>query len=1569
MSKIVALKSKYGHFDATGLNHEQKRDLRDSLKSFEVGDLNGVEEHIAYLELINLFRSSLIIDANLNGENYLALLESLLSVDVYSSPLRFLFELIQNVDDCDYDDPSCAELDIKTDFNNGKIILTYNEVGFSPYNVFAITGIAEAAKNISADKIEIGEKGIGFKSAFGVANKVLIQSGKFSFELYKNNFTIPQPSYEEYEEVQGTRLTLFVEPIIVKQIYDAFVNKYKERQAILNQNPVLFLNKLTRLRVYFDDLRTLSFSVERRAPTQTEDLTVETDVHLTVDLCDTHGQADKPMHQELICTRYSKAIVYDRDMCISRYGEKTTFPQKRMYMHVVFPDPVSLYDNTIKTGAFYSFLPTIIKLTVPMACHVPFKLDPPREYIDPDKQNQWFQHSCKEFAKMLEEVYVDYARRVQEDIVSYVPNRTQYLFEADAEKINCLKQSTFKGESILKLPIFRSVKGNFLPAEQVFVFPTSENVSDPEKVWSLLGESRELFLPGEHFKNKNPGISTVLDVNTKLFNRAMLGIADTDAILDVLSGIESFSFEKRMSSLGKKNFGVEQIKVFSKHEKCLSALNNHAAEQVKKNLLPFFHADLLSSDMQDVRFIEGGESGLDASDFNRNAARYFKKQGYKCFYLPIDKENFFFACDNVLFLSDQHRETSLSAFCELIDQNCTLAMNLRFKNASNRLNTASEDMDPRDYLTLLRGTRKAIQAALGPVAYSRYVALINDAGMDPERYVNELLQNADDCIYADGVKPSFVLSVAEDLRRIATRYNEIGFTRENVRAITSIGESTKKKLLASDGQMTEIGEKGVGFKAIFAVAKRVFVRSGPFHFMLTDKAPTIPALPSDEGEPVQGTQMMFELKESMKKYFFTEEKVLRLCVCLRKLKSIRLGDYRVRITDDENVRRIEVNDKVYEYQILTHSFEVTDESIIAERENQQRRIDKKQKIVCYVHPGKEASNCYLYAGLPTQVRIKVPMIIDAPFELTTSRDHVMNNRWNDCIINQVYSAIQMVIKTLAKTEGIDVLRFLHIKREGTAYFTDIFSEDRLNKYDLLSKLRIPAFLQTYHPTALANPFDARAVRVPDLLAYCLNRGQDIGVPVNVIVKAKEKQYEAELNALGVKVMNVRSVVNALKQVCEDNIQDEEFRELLYSYLSDHSDELDEEQNTLRRFKIIPVYTEQKDDVRFVSWNECNGRLYVKSKGTLSSSNCYILVTDLMKKTVCESILDETVSELTGQIELANYREELTEKLQTMKPAPLYAYLLKEYRLNWQMLDGCRNDLFASIHMIPLKNELGEIKCGRVYVSDQPEGYYVGEILRAHIVSKECEAFARFIRCKNIFDIHYDDLDLNIGTQLTDKDVESFLDDHIRNGFEILTRCLREGQLSQKLAEEYDIITSDPTRTEYDDSVLNQPVNAQRFAEHMRRILGNRIRIEKREERQFVSYGVPEKNTEQAFRIDNEDVRFRALQRYETRPRSGYCVCQMCKDAKAFKYMEVNTVLRKPKYFWPECGVALCLICSKRFEELRNNDNVRDRFHKEILKADPYVDHPISVRVLDDCEIVFAQTHLAEIQGILKYGDE
>lgn len=184
---LQQLRKQYEHIDCRDLGSRQLEHLRDGLKSVTSEEIKSSKDGRAFIELLRKLREAIAENDKLHGENYPNLLNSLLSVGedgLYSNSLRFIFELIQNVDDCDYRSLEDCRLDMHFDFSKNEITLTYNEVGFTPFNVFAITGIAEAAKNVSAAKNEIGEKGIGFKSVFGVAKKVLIRSGWFSFELY-----------------------------------------------------------------------------------------------------------------------------------------------------------------------------------------------------------------------------------------------------------------------------------------------------------------------------------------------------------------------------------------------------------------------------------------------------------------------------------------------------------------------------------------------------------------------------------------------------------------------------------------------------------------------------------------------------------------------------------------------------------------------------------------------------------------------------------------------------------------------------------------------------------------------------------------------------------------------------------------------------------------------------------------------------------------------------------------------------------------------------------------------------------------------------------------------------------------------------------------------------------------------------------------------------------------------------------------------------------------------------------------------------------------------------------------
>ncbi len=156
----------------------------------------------------------------------------------------------------------------------------------------------------------------------------------------------------------------------------------------------------------------------------------------------------------------------------------------------------------------------------------------------------------------------------------------------------------------------------------------------------------------------------------------------------------------------------------------------------------------------------------------------------------------------------------------------------------------------------------------------------------------------------------------------------------------------------------------------------------------------------------------------------------------------------------------------------------------------------------------------------------------------------------------------------------------------------------------------------------------------------------------------------------------------------------------------------------------------------------------------------------------------------------------------------------------------------------------------------------------------------------------------------------------------------------------------------------------RFYEKMKARLANPIKIVSKVVERTIHVGITTKGEEVS--IENSNRHEYVVRKYTTEP--GYCACQMCKTAKKLSYIEINNIEKLPKYYWEECGVVLCLECSKHFEELREKVDVRERFYREIKKADVHVDEPIEITIAAD-SITFSQSHLAEIQEILKKQEE
>ncbi|KAJ3090554.1 hypothetical protein HK102_003386 [Quaeritorhiza haematococci] len=110
-------------------------------------------------------------------------------------------------------------------------------------------------------------------------------------------------------------------------------------------------------------------------------------------------------------------------------------------------------------------------------------------------------------------------------------------------------------------------------------------------------------------------------------------------------------------------------------------------------------------------------------------------------------------------------------------------------------------------------------------------------------FVLELLQNADDNKYPRGIKPTIKFHISEDC--IVVGNNEVGFSVANIRALCDIGKSTK-----SAKEAGYIGQKGIGFKAVFRVSKVPQVHSRGFHIEFNSDSFIIPEWREEDNDVV-----------------------------------------------------------------------------------------------------------------------------------------------------------------------------------------------------------------------------------------------------------------------------------------------------------------------------------------------------------------------------------------------------------------------------------------------------------------------------------------------------------------------------------------------------------------------------------------------------------------------------------------------------------------------------------------------------------------------------------------------
>jgi hypothetical protein len=173
----------------------------------------------------------------------------LLSSDVFSEYIRFLFELIQNADDA-------GATEVNIEVKNSYIIVSHNGDAFSEADVRSICSVGSGTKKSNTNTT--GYKGIGFKSVFGKSNYVVIFSEGFQFrfdETYQHHkFKIMPwqiiPQWTEINDLQNDIRDSFpntwkVSTIIRLEVTDEVLNDLSE--LLKRSQVLLFLRNLNKI--------------------------------------------------------------------------------------------------------------------------------------------------------------------------------------------------------------------------------------------------------------------------------------------------------------------------------------------------------------------------------------------------------------------------------------------------------------------------------------------------------------------------------------------------------------------------------------------------------------------------------------------------------------------------------------------------------------------------------------------------------------------------------------------------------------------------------------------------------------------------------------------------------------------------------------------------------------------------------------------------------------------------------------------------------------------------------------------------------------------------------------------------------------------------------------------------------------------------------------------------------------------------------------------------------------------------------------------------------------------------
>jgi hypothetical protein len=328
----------------------------------------------------------------------------ILSDTTYENRKHFLLELIQNADDADFEsrDPY-----IKFIIYADRLVLQYNEKGFNIDNVIAITDTGGSTKSGTRRKASsfIGEKGIGFKSVFALAESVEIKSLPWHFSLHKDNCIIPKIVFtNDVEELTGTQLTIrFIDKNSLDIIAEE-LNKFFYEQV----ETFLFLQTISEFVLEDkrnDLLKNISLSI---TPTDRDGNR----------LC-LNSSTRNDLKEYAI---YSQKLIFPKELVVKRW-EKLGQELGELERRITVAAPYQISDISRKEGRLFCFLPTEVKLPIPIYLQVDGHTKADRERLHDPVNNEWNSYLLKNIPEIIRNAIMEWRQNksISDKLINYIP--------------------------------------------------------------------------------------------------------------------------------------------------------------------------------------------------------------------------------------------------------------------------------------------------------------------------------------------------------------------------------------------------------------------------------------------------------------------------------------------------------------------------------------------------------------------------------------------------------------------------------------------------------------------------------------------------------------------------------------------------------------------------------------------------------------------------------------------------------------------------------------------------------------------------------------------------------------------------------------------------------------------------------------------------------------------------------------------------------------------------------------------------------------------------------------------